>query len=141
MFKIRTNSEEETYLFAKEFAEHLKEGDIVCLNGDLGAGKTVFVRGISSYFGIEDISSPTFTIVNEYKGKKDINHFDVYRLSNEDEFYDCGLDEYFGEGICIIEWSDIIKDALPKDHIDVRIQKIDEEARDIIIDKFEEGMN
>ena len=141
MIEIRTNSEEETYLFAKQFAESLKDGDIVCLNGDLGAGKTVFVRGISSYFGIEDISSPTFTIVNEYKGTKDINHFDVYRLSNEDEFYDCGLDEYFGEGICIIEWSDIIKDALPSEYIDVRIQKIDEDERNIIIEKIGERMD
>ena len=81
-----------------------------------------------------DTSSPTFTIVNEYKGAKDVYHFDVYRLADEDEFYDIGGEEYFEKGICIIEWSKIIEDALPKNRIEVTIEKVDNNKRNITID-------
>ncbi len=90
-------------------------------HGDLGSGKTKFTYGFLSYFGLEDdVSSPTFTIVNEYK-KNEINiyHFDVYRLSCCDEFYAIGGDEYFEKGICIIEWGEIIKEALPNNYIHI----------------------
>lgn len=138
MEKYITNSEEETKKFAKKFAEKLKKGDIVVLSGDLGSGKTKFVEGILSYYGIEnEISSPTFTIVNEYISKKEnIYHFDVYRLENSDEFYAIGGEEYFQKGICFIEWGEIIKDILPKQYIQIKFSRDlkNEEKREIEIE-------
>ena len=95
------------------------------LVGDLGCGKTKFTQGILEYFGLGDeISSPTFTIVNEYKNDKiSIFHFDVYRLNNEDDFYDIGGDEYLSNGLCIIEWGEIIKNALPSNTIYINFTK------------------
>ena len=128
-----SNSEQETYEIARDLASQIKENIVICLNGEMGAGKTVFVRGFASYFNINDTSSPTFTIVNEYKGDRDVYHFDVYRLADEDEFYDIGGEEYFEKGICIIEWSTIIEDILPENRIEVTIEKIDENKRQIQI--------
>ena len=92
---------------------------------NFGSGKTKFVEGFLSYFGLEnEISSPTFTIVNEYKNEKaTIYHFDVYRLSDSSEFYEIGGDEYFNKGICLIEWGELIEDALPKNYIHVSLSK------------------
>ena len=120
-----SKSEQETMQFAYTLASHLKKGDIIILNGELGTGKTKFTEGFLSYFGLaEEISSPTFTIVNEYKGQNiNIYHFDVYRLENSDEFYAIGGEEYFQNGICIIEWGNIIKDVLPQNYIEINIQK------------------
>lgn len=121
MNKFVSKSENDTIEFANHMAEFLKNGDIIVLSGDLGSGKTKFTQGILKHFGLEkEISSPTFTIVNEYH-KDDINiyHFDVYRLSDSDEFYAIGGDEYLNNGICIIEWGEIIEDILPKDYIKI----------------------
>ena len=99
----------------------LNKKDVIVLSGDLGSGKTKFTEGILSFFGLEnEISSPTFTIVNEYS-KDDIKiyHFDVYRLEDSSEFYEIGGDEYYENGICIIEWGEIIEDALPNDYIKI----------------------
>ena len=128
-----TNCEKETLSIAYDLASKLEGNRVICLNGELGAGKTVFVRGFCSFFGIDEISSPTFTLVNEYEGNKTVFHFDVYRLADEDEFYAIGGEEYFEKGVCIIEWSDVIKDAIPEDAIDVRIEKLDDNVRRIII--------
>ena len=128
-----TNSEKETLDIAYNLARGIKGNKVICLNGELGAGKTVFVRGFCSFFGITEISSPTFTLVNEYDGNRKVFHFDVYRLADEDEFYAIGGEEYFEKGVCIIEWSDVIKDVIPKDAIDVRIEKLDDNVRKIII--------
>ena len=138
MEKYITNSEEETKKFAKEFAKKLKVGDVIVLTGDLGSGKTKFVEGVLSNFGLEnEISSPTFTIVNEYK-KDDINiyHFDVYRLEDSDEFYAIGGEEYFEKGICLIEWGEIIEDALPNKYIKINFKRNieDDNKREINID-------
>lgn len=94
-------------------------------HGDLGSGKTKFTEGFLSFFGLEDeISSPTFNIVNEYiKDDISIYHFDVYRLSDISEFYEIGGEEYFEKGICIIEWGEIIQDALPKEYIKINFEK------------------
>lgn len=120
-----SHNESETKDFAKKLASKLNIGDIIVLSGELGSGKTKFTEGFLSYFGLEnEISSPTFTIVNEYKNSKStIFHFDVYRLENIDEFYAIGGEEYFNSGICIIEWGEIIKDALPKDYIEITLKK------------------
>lgn len=126
-FQFLSKSEEDTKNFAKSLASHLKKQDIIVLTGDLGSGKTKFTEGILSYFGLEnEISSPTFTIVNEYQ-KDDITiyHFDVYRLEDSSEFYEMGGEEYFENGICLIEWGELIEDALPKDYIHITFSKDD----------------
>lgn len=139
MKEIITYSEQETKNIAKEIASKTANNSVIVLNGELGAGKTKFTEGFLSYFGLEnEISSPTFTIVNEYKNEKaTIFHFDVYRLEDVDEFYAIGGEEYFTKGICIIEWGDIIKEALPKHYTTITISK-DEQDTDKRILKIEE---
>lgn len=121
MQKIQTFSENDTINFGKFLASKLQNGDVVVLSGDLGSGKTKLTEGILSYFGLQDeISSPTFTIVNEYQSNEtNIYHFDVYRLEDNDEFYAIGGDEYFSKGICIIEWGEKIDSILPKDYMKI----------------------
>lgn len=130
-----SNSEENTKMIGKSFAATLKKGDVVVLTGDLGSGKTKFTEGVLTYFGLEnEISSPTFTIVNEYVNK-DVNiyHFDVYRLEDEDEFYAIGGEEYFETGICLIEWGEMIKGTLPKNYIHITFSRnIDVENERVI---------
>ncbi len=128
MYKYISKNENDTINFAYNFAKHLKKGNIIVLSGDLGSGKTKFTQGILKYFGLEDeISSPTFTIVNEYhKDTINIYHFDVYRLSDSDEFYAIGGDEYLNNGICIIEWGEIIEDILPDDYIKISFTRDNE---------------
>ena len=101
-------------------------GDVITLDGDLGAGKTAFTRGLARGMGLRSrVTSPTFTIVNEYNDKEGVPrlfHFDTYRLSSSDDFYDAGLDEYFGrDGVCAIEWSTVIEDALPEERLAIAI--------------------
>lgn len=131
MKEIITYSEQETKQIAKSIAAKMNKTGVIVLNGELGAGKTKFTEGFLSYFGLEkEISSPTFTIVNVYKNDEiTINHFDVYRLSDIDEFYAIGGEEYFTNGISIIEWGEIIEEALPKHYIKIDIKK-DEENLD-----------
>lgn len=125
MKEIITYSEVETKKVARDIAQNMETSGIIVLNGELGAGKTKFTEGFLSYFGLEnEISSPTFTIVNEYKNEKvNIFHFDVYRLTDIDEFYAIGGEEYFSKGICIIEWGEIIEEALPKHYTKITIEK------------------
>lgn len=120
-----SNSENDTKQFANNLASKLNIGDIIVLTGELGSGKTKFTEGILQYFELEDeISSPTFNIVNEYINNKiKIFHFDVYRLENVDEFYEIGGEEYFSNGICIIEWGEIIKEAIPYEHIEISFER------------------
>lgn len=134
-FIFKSNSEIETKEFARKFASKLNKGDVLVLSGDLGSGKTKFTEGFLSYFGLEnEISSPTFTIVNEYH-KDDINiyHFDVYRLEDSSEFYAIGGDEYFEKGICIIEWGELIEDALPKKYIKIDFSRSQENEDERIL--------
>ena len=135
MYKYVSKSENDTINFAYNLAKLLKKGDILVLTGDLGSGKTKFTQGILKYFELEDeISSPTFTIVNEYHKKStNIYHFDVYRLESSDEFYAIGGEEYFSKGICIIEWGEKIQDALPKNYIKISIEKDKENTEKRII--------
>ena len=125
MERYVSKNESDTIAYAKEFAKALNKDDIIVLSGDLGSGKTKFTQGILEYYGLDDeISSPTFTIVNEYINDKiSIYHFDVYRLNNEDDFYDIGGEEYFGNGLCIIEWGEIIKPILPPNTIFVKFER------------------
>lgn len=121
----KSNSPKETENIAKAFAGDLKGGDVLCLNGELGVGKTAFVQGLAKALGVtEPISSPTFTIVNCYEGKLPVYHFDVYRINDCDEMYEIGYEEYvYGDGITIIEWPEIISDILPDKRYDITISK------------------
>lgn len=126
-FEFISKDEKDTKNFAKSLASHLTKNDIIVLTGELGSGKTKFVEGILSHFGLEnEISSPTFTIVNEYqKNQIKIYHFDVYRLEDSSEFYEIGGEEYFENGICLIEWGELMEDVLPKEYLHITITKED----------------
>ena len=123
--EIISNSEKETIELGKKIASKLQKGMVVVLTGDLGSGKTKLTEGILTYFGLEnEISSPTFTIVNEYYADSlNIYHFDVYRLADIDEFYAIGGEEYFEKGVSIIEWGELIEEALPKDYIKINFSR------------------
>ena len=140
MNKFISKSEQDTINFAENFANQLHKKDIIVLSGDLGSGKTKFVQGILKHFGLEnEISSPTFTIVNEYNANIcPIYHFDVYRLADIDEFYAMGGEEYFENGICLIEWGEIIEDALHSNYIKITFSKSKEndEYRELNIERI-----
>ncbi|OZV10420.1 tRNA (adenosine(37)-N6)-threonylcarbamoyltransferase complex ATPase subunit type 1 TsaE [Tissierella sp. P1] len=123
--EIRLKGLEETKDFGIKLGNILKSGDIVCLNGDLGAGKTTLTKSIGLGLGVTDyITSPTFTLINQYNGRLAVYHFDVYRLENVDELYDLGFDEYFyGKGVCIIEWAEKIEKLLPRERVVLDIEK------------------
>ena len=120
------NNAEQTRRLARELSGELKGGEVICLYGELGAGKTVFAAGLCEGLGVTDcVSSPTFTIVNEHSGAFfPVYHFDMYRIEDEEELYEIGYEEYLSSGgICIIEWPENIKGALPERRIDVRIER------------------
>ncbi len=125
MYEFISHSENDTIEFAKDFAEKLNKHSIIVLSGDLGSGKTKFTEGILKYFGLDDeISSPTFTIVNEYDAKDvKLFHFDLYRLEDIDEFYAIGGEEYLQNGICIFEWGEMIESILPKGYIKITFSR------------------
>lgn len=120
------NSVEETKSLGIELGKLLNAGDVIALTGDLGTGKTHITKGIAEGLGVTDyITSPTFTIVNEYdSGRLKLNHFDVYRVSDPDEIYAIGFDDYiFSDAVSIIEWANYIEEILPKDFLHIYIQK------------------
>ena len=117
---------EETYALGKSLGEAAKPGDVICLNGDLGVGKTVFTQGFADGLAItEPVNSPTFTIVQEYHdGRLPLYHFDVYRIGDISEMDEVGYEDYFfGEGVCLIEWSNLIEEILPEHVTSVTIEK------------------
>lgn len=120
------NSVEETTALGIQLGKLVNSGDIVCLTGDLGTGKTHITKGIAKGLGITDnITSPTFTIVNEYEnGRLKLNHFDVYRVSDPDEIYAIGFDDYiFSDAVCVIEWANYIEEILPEELLHILIEK------------------
>ena len=123
--EFESNSYEETQKFAEEFSKTLEAGDVLCMYGDLGVGKTAFVQGLAKGLGIDEpITSPTFTIVNEYSGRLPLYHFDVYRIGDIEEMEEIGYDDYFyGNGICLIEWANLIEEILPEQIIEITIEK------------------
>ena len=140
MYKFISKSEDDTINFASDFAKDLKIGDIIILSGEIGYDKTKFTQGVLRHFGLEnEISSPTFTIVNEYNSK-DVNiyHFDLYRLADIDEFYAIGGEEYLSNGICIFEWGEMLEDVLKKNYTKITFKKSSSENdfREIIIENF-----
>ena len=121
-----TTGEGGTFAFAYDFAARLAPGDVVCLSGGLGVGKTVFTQGIARGLGItEAVSSPTFTIVQVYEeGRLPFYHFDVYRIGDIEEMEEIGYDDYFfGNGVCMIEWAELIEELIPENSIHVTIEK------------------
>lgn len=123
---IETFSAEETYIFGKELGSQAKPGQVYTLIGDLGVGKTVFTQGVAAGLGIEEpINSPTFTIVQIYEeGRMPFYHFDVYRIGDVEEMEEIGYEDYFyGEGICLIEWANLIEEILPDRYTQITIEK------------------
>jgi tRNA threonylcarbamoyladenosine biosynthesis protein TsaE len=138
MKRTLTHSEEETTALGTSFAKSLRPGDVIALFGDLGSGKTRFVQGVCRGLGVkEHVASPTFTIVNEYLvGTQSIYHFDFYRITSLAELREIGFEEYLsGNGICLIEWADRVRDALPQRRYDVHMTLgSDDQSREIVIE-------
>lgn len=124
--KFETFSQEDTKKLGQQISMNSKIGQVYCLTGDLGVGKTQFTKGFALGLGIDEhITSPTFTILQEYhQGKLPFYHFDVYRLNHFEELFEIGYEEYFfGNGVCLIEWAEIVKPLIPKDAIWITIEK------------------
>jgi len=132
-----SHSELETEKIGEQFAKNLTAGTVVAMYGDLGAGKTAFVRGMARGMGLDcRVSSPTFTIVNEYQGERELIHFDMYRLNDSDELFDIGWEDYLARGaVCAVEWSEKIDDAFYGDETVVRIEKLGDSDRQITVEE------
>ena len=140
---IETNSAEETFAFGKKIGEMAKPGQIYTMIGDLGVGKTVFTQGLARGLDItEPISSPTFTIIQEYEeGRLPFYHFDVYRIGDISEMDEIGFEDYvYGEGVSLIEWANLIEEILPEDRIEITIEKDLEQGFDYRKITIEERM-
>lgn len=142
MIEYISHNEPETENIGESFAARLQAGDVIAYRGGLGAGKTAFTRGLARGLGCESrVTSPTFTIVNEYEGKLPLFHFDIYRLGDEDELFDIGWEDYLNRGgVCAVEWSERITGALPPETITVTISRCpeNEDWRKITIEGAED---
>jgi len=136
--ELMTHSVGETESAGESFAQFLTAGTVVALYGDLGAGKTAFVRGLARGLGSQSrVTSPTFTIVNEYEGTLPLFHFDMYRLGSADELFDIGWEDYLARnGVCVVEWSENVRDAFDGSEITVRIDKLGDTDRRITAEGF-----
>lgn len=134
---ITTNSPEETEAAGESLGRRVPDGTVIAMYGDLGAGKTAFVRGLARGMGLEArVSSPTFTIVNEYLGARTLIHFDMYRLQSADELFDIGWEDYLARGaVCAVEWSENVEEAFFGDEWTLTIEKLSETARRITIEE------
>lgn len=124
--RLESNKAEDTFMIGYQMGEQAKSGQVFCLSGDLGVGKTVFTQGFAKGLGVnEPVNSPTFTIVQEYEGDRmPFYHFDVYRISDIDEMYEIGIEDYlYGDGVCLIEWAELIKEILPSNRVNICIKK------------------
>jgi len=138
--EFSTTTPEETIALGKKFAAELKPGNIVCLKGELGAGKTHFVKGLAEALGIDqdEVQSPTFTLINEYVSNPPLYHFDCYRMESPREALEIGAEEYFyGDGICVIEWPERIISLIPPEAIWISIEAPDKKTRKFVISKKE----
>jgi len=125
LYIVRTNEPEETRALGERFASYLPPGTVIGLTGELGAGKTLFAKGLAKGLKVEDhVTSPTFTIINEYQGRCPFYHMDAYRLEDDSEISELGLEEYFySSGITLIEWPERIQDCLPESFIQINLDK------------------
>ena len=135
-----SHSEEETEKIGEEFASRVGKGAVLAMYGELGAGKTAFVRGLSRGMGLTArVSSPTFTIVNEYCGERELIHFDMYRLSSADELFDIGWEDYLARGaVCAVEWSENVEDAFDGTETVLRFEKLSDSERRISVEEGRE---
>ena len=133
-YKFISNEPQQTLDFAKKLAERLLPGDVIALEGDLGAGKTTFTKGLAQGLQIKrTVNSPTFTIIKEYQGIMPLYHMDVYRV--EDSFEDLGFDEYFeGNGVTVVEWAHLIKEQLPENLLTIYLYHGDEQTRELVLE-------
>ena len=140
MLTFITHSPEETIALGEKIGSKLVKGDVIAMQGTLAAGKTTITKGIAKALGInETITSPTFCLISEYYGKMPLYHMDVYRLDGTEDFINLGVDDMlYGDGVCIIEWSEKIMDELPKNTIILRILPQDDNSRKIEIENFNE---
>ncbi|MFT9495672.1 tRNA (adenosine(37)-N6)-threonylcarbamoyltransferase complex ATPase subunit type 1 TsaE [Anaerosolibacter sp.] len=125
--KIVSSGEDYTFQLGYRLGSLLSKGDVVCLTGDLGAGKTTLSKAIAKGLGVEeDVTSPTFTLIHEYVGRLPLYHFDVYRIRKVEEMEELGYEEYFyGDGVCLIEWASLIEDLIPTEHMWIHMNKGD----------------
>ncbi len=139
LFEQIINSEDETIELASKFSAKLEPGDVIILNGNLGAGKTFFIRQALKNLGIDSVSSPTFTLVNEYTGKYKIYHFDFYRINNSSELFDIGFNDYLNddESVIFIEWGNLIPGVLPHRRLEISIQIESEFSRKFVFEKYD----
>jgi tRNA threonylcarbamoyladenosine biosynthesis protein TsaE len=130
---INVSNQKELEEIAEKLGKLVNSGDVICMVGDLGAGKTTFIQALAIGLGVKDyVTSPTFTLINEYEGRIPLYHFDVYRINHIDEMENLGYEEYFyGDGVCAIEWADLIKDILPYDYLWIEIKITGAESRQI----------
>lgn len=133
------SNENDTVETAKEFLKVLKTGDIVLLNGELGSGKTFFVKSICSFINIDNVSSPSFAIVNEYRNGKRIVHIDFYRIKKLTELYDLGIEDYLNvnDSLVFIEWAELWREVLPNKYYEIQLYQLEDNRRKIIITKHE----
>ncbi|MBK7499245.1 MAG: tRNA (adenosine(37)-N6)-threonylcarbamoyltransferase complex ATPase subunit type 1 TsaE [Ignavibacteriales bacterium] len=138
-YSRKSKSEVDTVLIADDFSSKLKNGMIIILNGDLGAGKTFFIKHVLQKFGINNTNSPTFAIVNEYMGDKVFYHFDFYRINKETELHDIGIEDYFNDeqSIIFIEWGNLFPHVLPKKRIEINISYINDNEREFNFIEYE----
>jgi tRNA threonylcarbamoyladenosine biosynthesis protein TsaE len=136
--KVTVNSEEETRELAREYAAGLKAGDVVVLNGNLGTGKTFFIREAADFFNAGSVSSPTFALVNEYTGSVKIYHFDFYRINRIEELYDIGFEDYLNDtdAIIFIEWGNLFSEILPDKRNEINIKAGDDKQRTFEFRKY-----
>ncbi len=141
MLTFITKTPEETIALGVKIGNLLKKGDVIAMQGTLAAGKTTITKGIAKSLGItETITSPTFCLISEYYGKMPLYHMDVYRLEGGDDFINLGTDDMiYGDGVCLIEWSEKIMDELPKKTIILKITPQDDGSRKIEIDNWQNG--
>jgi len=120
-----SSSSNDTFAFAEKLGTQAQPGQVYCLSGELGVGKTVFAKGFAKGLGVTvDVTSPTFCIVNEYNGRIPFYHYDVYRIESISEMENIGYEEYFyGRGVCLVEWAELVKEILPNDAIFIKIEK------------------
>ena len=136
-YKVTTHNEKETITLAQNIESEKFPNMVICLNGDLGSGKTLFTKGFAQAMGIDDITSPTFTIIKEYQGELMLYHMDVYRLEESNE--NIGIEEYFDRGgVTIIEWADMIKDILPSERLDISFKITGENSRTLLFTPYGE---
>lgn len=133
---LHVNNLKDTEQIGKIIGRCIEGGTVICLDGDLGVGKTALTQFIAKELGVDEyITSPTFTIIKEYEGRLPLYHMDVYRIDSEEGMYDLGYDEYiYSEGVTIIEWSHLIENILPEERINIEIKRVDDQGRLFTVD-------